>query len=90
MTEEGEAGAAVHLPFEHLDLGDVAFHGGGTVGEGEPGGDGLLVAADAVGEGAQFGQVAGLGPGEPALQFMLALAAGHHLGEASYVPGQGA
>jgi hypothetical protein len=48
------------------------------------------VAADAVGEGAQFGQVAGLGPSEPALQFLLALAPGHDLGEAAHVGGQDA
>src|ERR1700745_1117532 len=83
LEEQGEAGAAVHLPLEHLDLGDVALYGGGAVGQGQPGGDGLLVAADAVGEGPQFGQVAGLGLGEPALQFPFALAPGHDLGEAA-------
>jgi hypothetical protein len=71
------------------DPGDVAFHCGGAVGQGESVGDGLLVAADAGSEGAQFGLVVGLDPGEPAVQFLLAAAAGHHLGEASGMPGEG-
>jgi hypothetical protein len=71
------------------DPGDVAFHGGGAVGQGEPGGNGLLVTADAVGEGAQFGQVVGLDAGEPGFEFLFALAAGHHLGEAAHVGGEG-
>jgi hypothetical protein len=29
-------GAAVHLPFDHLDLGDCAFHGSGAVGTVSP------------------------------------------------------
>jgi hypothetical protein len=28
---------------DHLDLSDVAFHGGGAAGQGQPGGGGLLV-----------------------------------------------
>src|SRR5579859_5529721 len=90
FAQEGEAGAAVHLAFDHLDLVDVAFHGGGAVGQGEPGGDGFLVAADAAGEGVQRGQVAGFDLGEPVLEGEQALAAGHHLGEAGDVAGQGA
>src|ERR1039457_7347894 len=89
FAQQVEAGAAVHLAFDHLDPGDVAFHGAGAVGQGEPGGDGVLVAADAVGEGVQFGLVVGLGGGEPAFQFLLAAAAGHDLGEAAHVGGQG-
>jgi hypothetical protein len=60
---------------------DVALHRGGAVGQGQAGGDGLLVAADAAGEGAELGQVAGLGRREPALEFGQALAAGHDLAE---------
>jgi hypothetical protein len=52
FAQEREAGAAVHLPLDHFDLFDVAFYGGGAPVQGEAGGDGLLVAADAVGEGA--------------------------------------
>jgi len=36
--------------------------------QGQPCGDGLLVAADAVGEGAQLGLVVGLDPGEPVFE----------------------
>jgi hypothetical protein len=64
---------------------DVAFQRGGIVRQGEVGGDGLLVAADAAGEGAELGQVAGLGPGEPAFEFGLALAQAHDLGEGADV-----
>jgi hypothetical protein len=67
----------------------VALDGGGAVGQGEPGGDGVLVAADAVGEGVQFGLVVGLDGGEPGFEFLLAAAAGHDLGEAAHVGGQG-
>ena len=75
FAEEGEAGAAVHLSFDHLDLVDVAFHGGGAVGQGEPGGDGVLVAPDAAGEGVQLGLVVGFNAGEPVLEGEQALAA---------------
>jgi NAD(P)H-hydrate repair Nnr-like enzyme with NAD(P)H-hydrate epimerase domain len=64
FTEEREADPAEHLALDHLDLVDVALHGAGAVGQGEPGGDGLLVAADAVGEGVQLGLVVGLDAGE--------------------------
>ena len=50
FTEEGEASAAVHLAFDHLDLAGVSLHGAGVVGQGQAGGDGLLVASDAGGE----------------------------------------
>jgi hypothetical protein len=89
LAEQGEAGAAVHLPFEHLDLGDVALDGAGAVGQGGPVGDGLLVTADAVGEGVQFGLVVGLDGGELAFEFLLAAAESHDLGEGAHVGGQG-
>jgi hypothetical protein len=59
FAQQAEAGAAVHLAFKNLDLGDGAIDGSGALGQGEPGGDGLLVA----GEGAQFGLVVGLDGG---------------------------
>jgi hypothetical protein len=67
FAEQVEAGPAVHLPFDHLDPGDVAFDGGGAVGQGQPGSDGVLVAADAVGEGVQLGLVVGFDVGKPGL-----------------------
>lgn len=66
------AGSAVPLSLEHLDLGDGGLDGGGAVAQGEPGGDSVLVAVAAVRGRAQFGQVAGLSLGEPALQILLA------------------
>jgi hypothetical protein len=71
------------------DLVDVAFHGSGAVGQGQPGGDGLLVTADAGREGMQLGLVVGLDRGEPAWELLVSGAVGHHLGEAGDVGGQG-
>ena len=52
--------------------------------------DGLLVVADAGGEGAQVGlAVVGFDGGEPGFQVAVAGPPGHHLGEAGDVPGQG-
>jgi hypothetical protein len=73
--------AADHLPLDHLDLVDVTFHGGGAAERGVPGGDGFLVAAEAVGERAELGRLAGLGPGEAAFEFGLTLAERHDLGD---------
>ena len=35
FTEQVESGAAIHLPFEHLDPVDVAFDLAGAVGQGQ-------------------------------------------------------
>lgn len=51
-SEEGEAGPAVVLAFEELDARDVALDGTGAPGQGEPGGDGGQVFAQAECEGA--------------------------------------
>ena len=61
----------------------------GAVGQGEAVGDGLLVGADAGGEGVQVGLVVGFDRGEPVFESAVPLAAGHHLGEAADVPGEG-
>src|ERR1035441_8454889 len=90
FTEQGEAGTAIHLAFDHLDLVDGALDLAGAPGEGEPVGDGLLVVADAGGEGAQVGlAVVGFYGGEPCFQVLAAGPPGHHLGEAADVTGQG-
>ena len=90
LAEQGEAGASVHLAFDCLDLVHGAFDFAGAVGQGEAVGDGLLIVADAGGEGAQAGVVVGFHGGEPAFQVAVAGSAGHHLGEAGDVPGEGA
>ncbi len=70
---------------------DGALDLGGAAGQGEAVGNGLLVVADAGGEGAQAGMaVAGSGGGEPGFQVAVAGPPSHHLGEAGNVPGQGA
>jgi len=43
LAQEVELRAAVHLPFDHFDAVDVAFHGAGTPGLGQPGPDGVEV-----------------------------------------------
>src|SRR5690349_19551248 len=88
FAEQVEAGAAVHLAFDHLDLVDGALDLAGVPGQGEAVDDGLLVVADAGGEGAQAGVVVGFDGGEPGFQVAAAGAGGHHLGEGGYVPGE--
>jgi len=51
-------GPAVHLPLDHLDPVDVALDRARAVGQGQPGGHGLLIAADAGGDQVQLGLVA--------------------------------
>src|SRR6185312_877344 len=88
FAEQVEAGAAVHLAFDHLDLVDGAFDPAGVPGQGEAVGDGLLVVADAGSEGAQAGLFVGFDGGEPGFQVAAAGAGGHHLGEGGDVPGE--
>ena len=72
-----------------LDLAVLALEGAAAAGQGQPGGYGLLVAADAAGEGVKSGLVVGLDGGEPVLECEQALAAGHHASEAAHVSGGG-
>ena len=88
FAQQVEAGAAVHLSFDCFDPVDVAFGGAGTVGQGERGGDGGEVLADAGGEGVQFGLVVGFDVFEPGGQVVLPGALGHHFGEAGDVAGE--
>src|SRR6185437_11808653 len=89
FAEQVEAGAAVHLAFDHLDLVDRSLDLAGVPGQGQAVGDGLLVGTDAGREGAQAGLVVGFDGGEPGLQVAAAGAGGHHLGECGDVPGEG-
>jgi hypothetical protein len=50
FAEEVELRSAVHLALDGLDPVDVAFDLAGAVGQSEPGGDGITVAADPDGE----------------------------------------
>src|SRR5205085_10954191 len=68
FAEQVEAGAAVHLALEHLDLIDGALDPAGVPVQGEAVDDGLLVVADAGGQGAQPGLVVGFDGGEPGLE----------------------
>ena len=87
LAEQVEVGASVHEPFEVLDLAVLAFEGAAAVGQGQPGGDGLLVAADAAGEGVQVGLVVGFDGGDPVVE-AVAVQAGEDLGELGDVPGE--
>ena len=71
MAEEIEAGASVHLPFEHFRLRVDAFRSPVTVREGERGGGGLDVQVQSAGEGMELGQVSGPCPGDPLLEPLL-------------------
>jgi hypothetical protein len=57
------------------------------VGGGEAVGDGILVTADAAGEGVQGRVVAGLDVDEPAVKVLGSGPVRHHLGEVGYIPG---
>src|SRR2546427_9799072 len=67
-AEQGEAGAAVHLALDHLDLVDGALDPPRAVGEGEPVDDRFLVVADPGGERAELGLVVGFRRGEPLIE----------------------
>jgi hypothetical protein len=57
VAEQGEAGAAVHLPLDHLGPGVHSLSAAVVAGQGERGGSGLDAGVEAVGEGMQKGQV---------------------------------
>ncbi len=50
MAQQGEAGASVHLSFDHLGLGAGSLGASVVVREGERGGGGLDVEVKAAGE----------------------------------------
>jgi hypothetical protein len=53
VAQQGEAGASVHLPFDHLGLGVDALGAPVVVREGEPGERFLLAGGEAVRPGEQ-------------------------------------
>src|SRR3984885_5548571 len=90
FAEEGEGSAAVHLSFEEFGAGVESFDLAGVPGQGERAGDGLVVLADAGGEGGQAGLAGvGLDGGQPGVEVAGAAAAGEDLGEGGDVAGQG-
>jgi hypothetical protein len=66
---------------------DVALDGAGAPGQGEPGGDGVVVAAQVGGEGGQGREGVAFGGGDPGVE-AVAVAAGHHGGEGPDVAGE--
>src|SRR5690349_20905047 len=88
FAEQVEAGAAVHLAFDHRYLSGGALGFAAVPGQGEAVDDGLRLVADAGGEGAQAGLFAGFDGGEPGFEVAAAGAGGHHLGEGGHVPGE--
>ena len=68
MTEEGEPGASVHLPLDHLRLCVDSFGAAVVEGHGERRCCGLDVQVQSAGEGVDMGQVSGPGGGDPLLQ----------------------
>jgi len=65
VAQQGEAGAPVHLSFDHLGLGVDSLGASVVVREGERGGGGLDVQVKAAGEGVHVGQVCGARAGDP-------------------------
>src|SRR5690242_5981142 len=88
LAEQVEAGPAVHLALDHLDLVDGALGPAGVPVQGEAVDDCLLVVADAGGEGAQACLFAGFDGGGPGFEVAAAGAGGHHLGKCGHVPGE--
>src|SRR5215472_2127925 len=59
LAEKVEAGAAIHLAFDHLDPVDVALDRAGAVGQGQAVAHGGVVLLEPGGEGVQVGLVIG-------------------------------
>ena len=90
MAEEGEAGASVHLPFDHFRLVVHSFRAPVVVREGERGGGCLDVQVQAAGEGVEVREVGGAGAGDPFQELVLVGGVGvEHGGEFAGQPGQG-
>lgn len=77
------ASEQLHLP--NLDLVDGALHGAGVVGQGQPGGDGVEVAAEPVGERSQGRQVVIDGGHPHGDRVLVAGKVLDHPGEASHI-----
>ena len=68
MAQEGESGAAVHLPLDHLRFGVHALGPAVMERQGDGGGDGRHVEVQATGEGVDAWQVCGARGADPFLE----------------------
>lgn len=89
FTQEIGVGPAVHLSLEHLDAIDVAFDLPGTVGQGQPGFDGVEVTAEPGDERKQFGQVIGSDRLHPPFEIATATLQHHTCEAADMITGGG-
>src|SRR6266508_3516422 len=80
------ARSAEHLPFEHFDMIHATLDGPGVPSRGQPPGDRVQVAGQAVGERGQARQALGADRGDPGREF-LAAELGEHLAEGADVAG---
>jgi len=87
FSQQGQAGAAEHLAFDHFEPVDVAFGWAGAVGQGQAVADGVEVAAQVGGECCQRRQGVVFGGGDPGVE-AVAVPAGHHRGEGPDVAGE--
>jgi len=87
FSQQGQAGAAEHLAFDHFEPVDVAFGWSGAVGQGQAVADGVEVAAQVGGERGQRRQGVVLDVSDPGVE-AVAVAAGHHGGEGPDMAGE--
>ena len=71
MAQEGEVGAAVHLPLDHLRFRVHAFGPAVVKRQGDGGGDGRHVEVQASGEGVDVWQVCGARGADPFLELLV-------------------
>jgi len=82
VAEQGESGASVHLPFDHLGPGVDSLGAAVVEGRRERCCRGLDVQVETAGEGVDVGQAGGPGSGDPLLQAgAVARVGGEHAGE---------
>ena len=90
MAQQGEAGASVHLSFDHLGLGVDSLGASVVVRKGERGGGGLDVQVQAAGEGVHVGQVRIPRGGDPLAEpGVVARVGSQQAGEGAGQSGQG-
>jgi len=89
MPQEGEAGAAMHLPHDPFRFGVHAFGPAVVVWLGHGRVHGFFVQVEAAGESVQVGQVGRADGGDPFLEvFGVVLTRSEECGEAAHEPGR--